>query len=560
MIAFQEKQFIIRARSILYLLFSFALMYLQSLSSQTTPIHPDYYSVYHLIDELANEGIISVNSCVKPYSREQVANWLTEALVSGKLNRRQEKEIRFYLKQFGIHLSDSIAGRKFGINPPAFSYSDSIFRCRLEPIYGIRQYINPNERLTHFWGGGSVFASIGSHWSMYANVRDNHMTGESLSREAYFTQFPGGNIKQDSNFEGSDFSEMRGGIYYSLAWGHVGLVKDHVQWGDHANGAMIFSGHSPSFPMLKIHLNPKPWLQFNYYHGWLVSELIDSSKTYINPVDNRRRETMRKKMIAANMFSFRLVKGFWLSMGNSIVYSDMDAHPAFFLPFMFYKSIDHTVSWGLSDNQNSQMFLNISVRSIKHLHLYGSVFIDELSFSRIGNPDRTNFSAQKVGTQLSNWPIKNLTFTGEFTRSTPVTFKHRVKSLTFESNGYNLGWFLRDNSTDFYTSIEWKPLKNLYLNLYYNIQRHGNEYAYASGSVEDYYPTMKDLSWSSDQKGLKVKYEMYNNLFFTCEYLKSNTKGYNIDGKSSEYYLELFTSPMYRGNISTIILGFNLGF
>ena len=78
------------------------------------------------------------------------------------------------------------------------------------------------------------------------------------------------------------------------------------------------------------------------------------------------REVYRPKYIAANMFTFTPWKRLNISVGNSIVYSDMNVHPAYLIPVLFYKSVDHTLNQGI-DNQNSQMFFDVSSRQIKHL-------------------------------------------------------------------------------------------------------------------------------------------------------------------------------------------------
>ncbi len=99
---------------------------------------------------------------------------------------------------------------------------------------------------------------------------------------------------------------------------------------------------------------------------------------------------------------------------------------------MFFKSIDHTLTRG-TENENSQMFFNISSRNIKNILLYASFFIDEFSKSRIGDPKRTNFVSYKGGLKTSNFLIQNICFTAEYTQTKPMTFKHRVPSLTFET-------------------------------------------------------------------------------------------------------------------------------
>jgi hypothetical protein len=81
---------------------------------------------------------------------------------------------------------------------------------------------------------------------------------------------------KEANY-GGDFSDSKGGISLYTWWGSIGLIKDNIVWGDSYNSSNIISGRAPSFPMLTLNLKPVRWLEFNYIHGWLVSNVIDSS-------------------------------------------------------------------------------------------------------------------------------------------------------------------------------------------------------------------------------------------------------------------------------------------
>ena len=67
------------------------------------PEYLGYTQVYDFIDELADMGIISVNSVVKPYDRNQIAASLVEAAEADSLlSVRQRKELWFYLNDFAL--------------------------------------------------------------------------------------------------------------------------------------------------------------------------------------------------------------------------------------------------------------------------------------------------------------------------------------------------------------------------------------------------------------------------------------------------------------------------
>ncbi|MFT4806175.1 MAG: hypothetical protein ACI9YE_003406 [Psychroserpens sp.] len=144
---------------------------------------------------------------------------------------------------------------------------------------------------------------------------------------------------------------MIAGISYAWKWGEVAIVKDNEIWGNNYNGSNILSGRTPSFPMLKFHMKPAPWLDFNSFHGWLVSEVLDRTRSY-TAANGNERLVYRNKFMTANMFTITPSKGLNISLGNSIVYSDNSLNLVYFIPFMFYKSVDHTLIH-LVDDQNS---------------------------------------------------------------------------------------------------------------------------------------------------------------------------------------------------------------
>lgn len=78
-----------------------------TLHSQEVPHPVSNTGIYEFLDELAGMQIIEINSAIKPYSRLFIANRLTEADKSrDQLNPRQQKELNFYLMDFGKELEE----------------------------------------------------------------------------------------------------------------------------------------------------------------------------------------------------------------------------------------------------------------------------------------------------------------------------------------------------------------------------------------------------------------------------------------------------------------------
>jgi hypothetical protein len=555
------------------LIISFVLIH-DNIFCQEVPHNANNTGVYEFLDELANNKIISINSAIKPYSRLFIAQKLKEAEGKiEKLNSRQRKELSFYLLDFSKELNKgyNLSGQPAtGNQRPAtsgewlpatgrvqwfkstnsnkrfdlFYYSDSLFSLTVNPILGGELFTNESDQATYWRNGAEARGYIG-HWGFYASLRDNHEK-PILGLPSYLTKREGGDVKGPDSW-----SEMQGGVTYSWKWGSAGLVKDRLEWGNNYNGANIFGGNNPTFIQLRLHINPVKWFDFNYFHGWLNSMVVDSSRSYwvSNSYGTDYREVYHKKFIAANMLTLIPLKNLYISAGNSIIYSDMDAFPAYLTPIFFYKSVDQSVNSGI-DNMNSQMFLDVSSRQINHLHLFGTLFIDELSVPRIFKKpkDEWNFLSYKAGFRLSDFPVSNLFLTGEFTYTYPLAFQHYVTTLTFESNNYNLGHYLRDNSREWYFSIGYKPFRTCEINVSVLDAIRGPDYT-ELGASRWGNPPLAEVKWHNTSYNLKITGQLINDIYFWGSFTTSNVRGN-----------QTWTPPYFFGKKNTINIGMTMGF
>lgn len=537
------------------------------LLSQSAYEHIHNRSLYDFIGELATQHIVEVNTAVKPYTRSEIAELLMQAHQKRQdLSEAQQNLLDIWLGEFALengHLKQGylrLIKRNVKLSvyalPPEISFKDSAFRLLVRPIYGIRYINTGGENQIASYGGAEAMASINKSWAFYVSVRDNYQSLAPLSAPSYFSQEAAGNYKFT---KGAEFSELRAGITYSWSWGSLGFIKDHIAWGDHTNGSNILSGNTPSFPLIKLKIKPVNWFELNYFHGWLVSEVIDSTRSYYTN-NGDFRAVFRQKYIAANLYSFIPSKRLNISVGNAIIYSDVPVQPAYLIPFSFFKSIDHTLNHSI-ENQNSMMFLNLSSRQFRHLHIYLSAFIDEFSISRISSRTKHNFTSLKGGTSLSGWPLSNLNVNAEYTFSYPNTFEHYTETTTYASNKYNLGHYLRGNSVDSYFSVSYLLPKSIKVKASYNYAVHGNDYAYDyNGPIPvDELPVLKEKSWSRSSFMLHAEYFPVQHLRFFVSYCFDDVQGFDLDGKTAQDYLNKFSPAYLHGKTNSLIIGFNLG-
>lgn len=569
-------------RSILLLILSLVL---SSLQAQFIPHHVSYNRVYDLLDELAADGFVDINTTVKPFSRAFIAEQLKSVVENEALSKRQKEEVLFFIQEFAPEYRQLPEARFFiwknehskaAIVPPAFHYVDSNFTARIIPLLGLQLTYNSraaNPLIDKRWFGAEFQTTIGKHLAVYGSLRDISVKGDTLTSYNYLNNLPGYEYKEAAY--GGDFSDSRGGIVLSDSWGAVGLVKDNPVWGDSYQSANILSGRTPSFPMITLKLQPVKWFELNYFHGWLISNVADSTNFY---TDNTNRIYYRptNKFMAANMFTFTPLPRLKVSFGNSIIYAERNIQAGYLIPIAFYKSIDHLLTKGTgTENQNSQVYFNISSRNIKHLHLFASVLFDEVSFSRfLPDNKEQNPMSLKIGGALSNFPVKNLTAVAEYTYTNIITYKHSFNTLTYASNSYNLGHYLGDNSAEMYLALLYKPIRGLDLKLSFTDARKGNDFEYVrrAGNVNVIrqiisQPVMGDIVWHSTALNFNAQYEVFNNVFCNFGAAYSNIRAYDSTSaiafetkKTAADYLNRFTNPYLHGKNLVISAGVNFGF
>lgn len=560
-------------------------------SAQFVPQHITYYRVYELLDELANEGLIELNSAVKPYSRQLIATHLetiARKIASENENinlpRRIVDEIHFYLDEFALenkrlprsdlrilNTPNAIAG----FWPTSYNFVNEHFRARITPILGMHLVQNSHGTLDRRWYGAEFQGMIGNNLSVFGSIRDISHTGmPPLSMPHYLNDQPGYEYTL-----GTDFSDSRGGIAWANDFVRFGIKKDNVVWGDHNHASNILSGRVPSFPMVFLHLKPSRWFELNYFHGWLVSNVIDSTEHYI---DNLGRIHYRptNKFMAANFFTFTPWRNFKFSIGNSIIYAEQNVHLSYFIPIAFYKSMDHVQTKGIKvENQNSQLFLNVSSRNLKHLHLYGSLFIDEMRLRRFlpYSSDRNPISYQ-LGAQLTNFPVNNISVTAEYTRTNIITYKHSIPALSYTSNSYFLGHYLGDNAQSLFLGMKYKPLRGLDLEVSWLNDLKGNDYEYVRQGVFNNIrgniiqiisnPSLGDIIWRNSTLRFRAVYEVFQNAYAVVHVEQSNIQSFDAqrpiafgeNRMTATEVLNRFTPTMLQGKNTTYTIGFSFGF
>ena len=575
-------------------LLAIVLLCAVSLSAQRIPQMIEYTEVYDFLEELTTDGVIQTNAAVKPYTRDYIAARLMEAQAKDSLlNKRQKEDLQFYLQDFALecdtlptyfsyghkHVTQwKTAVSNLNLADPSLHIltKDKIFKMRVRPILGMDLSYNKKGILTHRVYGAEIQMDIAHHVSIWGSIRDNSWDGTRL-KESYFPtiydQISGARVTKpqylnnlagvqykESNY-GGDFSDSRGGISLYAWWGSISVQRERVTWGDAQHCSNILSAHNPAVPMVTLQLTPCKWFQFDYFHAWLVSNVIDSTYYYAeNYKEGVTKYNYRpaNKFMAANMFTFMPCKYIQFGFGNSIVYAERNVQAAYFIPIAFYKSLDHLLTKGMStENQNSQAFATITVRPTDHLRLYGSFFLDEFKLARLkkSNPQKNPIS-YLVGFNWSGWPVKGLALRGEFMRSYIATYVHSIAVLDYTSNSYQMGHYMGANAQSIWLQLSYRPTRSLRLTLDYTRDTKYTAYDYIRGDIKNIISQtpFKNAIWKNDEISFRAVYEVFNNCYAHIDMAYNYARA----GKAAD--LDLYSPVYLQGKNLTMSCGLSFGF
>ena len=293
--------------------------------------------IYDFLDRLSQKGIIHYNDLIKPLPRKIILQQLLSAYENfDLLTDIEKKELEFFKKDFGfeqtfVYQDDRIkrpftyVGKDNYDRYHLFSYEDDFFKLNISPILGFEYGLIDNKKATHFWNGVSLYGYVGDNIGFSFDFRDNRESGDNIDRTDGITQKPAVTGIKNVNPNTIEYSKVNANVSIDWKWGSFAVGKEFIEWGYGDNGLIVMSQKAPSFPLLRLDINPVEWLSFNYFHAWLNSDVIDSSSFYYTEHGDLRF-SYRNKFMASHTLTIRPTRGLDIALGESIVYSDQLEH------------------------------------------------------------------------------------------------------------------------------------------------------------------------------------------------------------------------------------------
>ena len=542
----------------------FTLPYFLSAQIVYEPLNKD---VYAYLERLSNKGIIELSSLVKPLSKKYISEKLIEVKSKIEMLTNLEKdELEFFEKDyfFEIHgfveenndkkylsyFESDEAGRfRF------FSYGDKTFKFIAFPILGINSTFQDRNRNVHSWMGISAYSYLLNNIGIGLSFETHNERGNKLDIERDFT--PESGIIPEVHDYGKDiaYTELTSSISADWNWGDFIIAKDYIEYGYEKFGKLVLSNKTPSFPYIRLDLNPVDWFKFTFFHAWLSSLVIDSVK-----LNAYNRDIYRNKYFAWHSLTLTPLKGLDLTIGESVVYADR-IELIYLMPFMLYYLADEYISdrHDKPGDANQQIFLTLSSKDhLPNTHVYGTIFIDELTIGGINGSlfinttyggatlrrQRTQLGFT-VGLSVTDLPIDNLTFAAEYTRINPFVYGHHDSTQTYRNSSYLMGHWMGHNSDLIYLDLNYRFIRGLEANLWGAYIRKGSS-DYSDQYTSNFQPHfLFGLRTNYNYYGLNLRYELLHELNFETRFKLTNisteqTNGSFIDSQANEFSFSIY--------------------
>ncbi|MBK6913429.1 MAG: hypothetical protein IPH11_07115 [Ignavibacteriales bacterium] len=516
------------------------------------PLHRD---VYNFLSRLSQKGTITFNDEIKPLSRKYISEKLSE--VSEKLSELtslEKEELEFFKQDFFYELNlktdttkhFSYLGKDDAGRMRLFSYKDDLFTFNLSPILGYSYGKNDGLRNNHFWNGVYFYGYVSDAIGFSFDFRDNSENGKGVDFSKSFTPVTG--ISSRGHGTNIQYSEGKTTIATGWSWGSFAVGKDFLEWGYGESGKLVLSQKAPSFPFIRLDVQPVSWLRFNYIHAWLASDIVDSNSFY--PVYNDgQRFLFRDKFLASHTLTITPLKGLDISLGESIIYSDK-LEPVYFFPLAFFRVVDHYLSrQNNSAGSNSQFFFGVSSKNhLKNTHVYSTLFIDEITLSGLFNSeDQRNQMGLTIGGSITDLPINNLTFTTEFTKIFPFVYSHFIPTQTYQSGSYPLGHWMGANADLFYASLNYRILRGLQVKVWGQYIRKGEAGTLIQQYSQPQPPFLFGLRNNFSYFGFSASYEFIHELFAKLDFQQTKNEAQQSDLSFINKSTNQFSFAVYYG-------------
>ena len=515
-----------------FTLFLITGLLLSSFDSKAQINEPSSSEVYAYLYRMSQKGVIDFRNYILPLDRATiftVLQHLTEK--QNDLSEIERKELSFYQKEFSFDNqinNDSTFQSKYlrkdNFNRfRSLALTEKSFQLFGDPYFGSSYSSSNNGYNLTYFNGVRLSGKLGKNWGFSFLFRDITEKGDSINFTKEFTNEKG-IVNAGSSAKQLNYSEVNFNLAYKWSNGIISVGKENMVWGFGNNANMILSAKAPSYPYIRLDYFPFKWLHFNYMHGWLTSNVIDTNKTYNTGSGTYGgiREIYVSKFFATHSVTVTPKKGLDISIGESIIYSDK-FDVGYLLPINFFKSYDQwTSNQNINAGSNAQFFGQISSKNhLKNTHLYAQIFIDEIRLSKLFNKqEKRNQLGYLFGMNVTDIGLKYLSIGAEYSRINPFVYNNLAPAQTYTSSGSSLGDWMGNNADRVNLFFSYTPFARLKIRSNYQFIRKGGLGTIQQQYLQQPQPTfLFDHKLNMQQIDFIISYELKQSLRCSLNYI-----------------------------------------
>ena len=460
------------------------------LNAQDLPVATES-GVYVFLDQMSLQYDFEWKDLIKPVTRKQIKVALETLSKEPNLTSHEKKACLFYYESFVTNPNTNFRYDTLRLNKKkiytGLHYKEADAEIHIRPILGGNLTSTSNGSYLTQTKGINIWGSIQKKVDYLFSFHDLSLSGKGiagLSQDLSVAKSI--NVGDAALQNNKNYNELSAALSYRLKNGFISIGQERFSWGYGENAKIVQSNFAPAAPYLKLNYQLFKWLNFNYQHAWLQSNILDSAATYShqNTTYGGVHQQYLPKNYAQHSLTFTPKSGIDISIGESIVYTG-NFKPGYFIPVMYFKSYDRTSSnQNILAGDNGQVFLGYSIRRlIPHTQLYGQVFIDEIRLSILFSKENRNQLGYQIGIK-NNGLLQNrqLTFGLEYARIKPFVYNNINPVLNYTHHGSSIGDWLGNNADRFLAYVQYNPIPKLYNKVTYQAIRKGG-----AGTTEQQY-------------------------------------------------------------------------
>lgn len=315
--------------------------------------------------------------------------------------------------------------------------------------------------------GFLIRGSVGDHVGFHVDVRDSKEWGTRDYPELKQSTTPG---RGYVSFKGdrAEFDETRAHIAYTNGPFVLSYGSDCLEWGHGSSGTLAMSSYAAPFDMFRF--ESEFWrMRFVFFAGEIEQFPPIAKFYYYNPANAPDDSVTVKKYMTGHRVEIDVTNRLSIGLHETVIYGGRwDA--SYINPLTFLTGSEH---WN-GDHDNVAMGLDFRALVHRSHSVYGELFIDDISMSKLGTDWYGNKLAWQLGTYLVEpFGLFDVDARIEYTRLQPWVYTHKFPINGYHHYGDPLGYYTGPNSNALMVELRKRLTRKLHTTFRFDYLRKG---------------------------------------------------------------------------------------